>query len=294
MTIGSHPPDTGASARETWRLCQDGHLMHEAFYIPSGAGRFESTPATAGPWSEELQHGGPPAALLAHVLERHEPAPELRAARITVDVLGPIPVAPLEVVARTIRPGRRIQEVGAELSANGRVVARASLWRLATLSGQPELLEGAPPPDQVPPLPESGTWTPDYPGGHFDGYLSAVEGRPVSEGVGAGTVWIRQRVPLVAGEETSPLSRTLVVADSGSGISVALNPAEYLFMNVDLSVALFRDPTGEWICLSARTTIGNDGTGLVNIELFDSDGAIGSAMQTLLVVPQPGSPTGSQ
>jgi acyl-CoA thioesterase len=65
-------------------------------------------------------------------------------------------------------------------------------------------------------------------------------------------------------------------------------------MNVDLSVALFRDPTGEWICLSARTTIGNDGTGLVNTELFDSDGAIGSAMQTLLVAAQLGSPTDSQ
>src|SRR5664280_229677 len=130
--------------------------------------------------------------------------------------------------------------------------------------------------------------------GHFDGYLSAVEERPVSGGVGAGTVWFRQQVALVAGEETSPLSRTLVVADSGSGISVALNPAEYLFMNVDLSVALLRDPTGEWICLSARTTIGTDGTGLVNTELVDSDGAIGRAMQTRLVAAQPGSPTGSQ
>jgi acyl-CoA thioesterase len=54
-------------------------------------------------------------------------------------------------------------------------------------------------------------------------------------------------------------------------------------MNVDLSVVLHRDPTGEWICLSARTTIGADGTGLVNTDLFDVGGAIGSATQTLLV-----------
>jgi len=98
-------------------------------------------------------------------------------------------------------------------------------------------------------------------------------------------------VPLVAGEESSPLSRTLVVADSGSGISVALDPGAYAFMNVDLSVALARDPIGQWTCLSARTTIGDNGTGLVNTELFDSEGAVGCAMQTLLVTPQPGSPT---
>lgn len=262
---------------------QNGHTMIEAFYIPLGDGQFESTKATAGPWSEQLQHGGPPAALLAHVLAQDEPAPELRAARITVDLLGPIPVAPLALVTKTIRPGRRIQQVGAELSASGRVVARASLWRLATLSDKPALLEGALAPDPSPPFPETGTWSPEYPGGYYDGYLAAVEGRPVSEGAGAATMWLRQRVPLVAGEETSPLERTLIVADTGSGISVALNPAEYLFMNVDLSVVLHRDPTGEWICLSARTTIGADGTGLVNTDLFDVGGAIGSATQTLFV-----------
>src|SRR5438046_1998108 len=30
-----------------------------AFYLPAGDSRFESTPATAGPWSADAQHGGP-------------------------------------------------------------------------------------------------------------------------------------------------------------------------------------------------------------------------------------------
>ena len=157
-------------------------MENEAFYLPLGDGGFESTNATAGPWSEDLQHGGPVAALLAHVAARHDPVPGLRAARITVDILGPIPVAPVSVVATTIRPGRRIQLLGAEMSAGGRVVARASLWRLATLSAEPELIEGVIPPDPSPPFPEIGTWALNFPGGYFDGYVAAIEGRPVHQG----------------------------------------------------------------------------------------------------------------
>jgi hypothetical protein len=267
--------------------------MDEAFYLPTGPGRFRSTEATAGPWSAELQHGGPPSALLAHALERHDPTPGLRAARMTVDVLGPIPVAPVEVATTTIRPGRRIHLVGAELSAGGRVVARAALWRLATLPTPPRRLAGAPPPAAAPPFPASGAWAPDFPTGHHSGYLAAIEGRPVSGSPGSGTVWLRQRLPLVAGEETSPFCRALVVADSGNGISIALPAETYLFMNVDLSMALFRDPVGEWICLSARTTIGDDGTGTVTTGLSDRDGAIGGATQTLLVTPREGTTEGS-
>jgi hypothetical protein len=258
-------------------------MGNDAFYLPMGGGRFESTGATAGPWSEAMQHGGPPAALLAHVMARHDPVPGLRAARIAVDVLGPIPIAPVSVVAATIRPGRRIQLVGAEMSAGGRVVARASLWRLATLSGGLALLKGTSPPDPPPPFPETGAWAPPFPGGYHGGYLAAVEGRPVSERPAAATVWLRQRVPLVAGEEPSPLERTLIVADSGSGISPALSPADYLFMNVELSVTLHRDPVGEWICLVARTVIGASGTGLADTALFDTGGSIGCATQTLFV-----------
>ena len=41
-----------------------------AFYEPTGPGRYRATNATVGPWAPTLQHAGPPAALLGHVLER--------------------------------------------------------------------------------------------------------------------------------------------------------------------------------------------------------------------------------
>ena len=61
------------------------------------------------------------------------------------------------------------------------------------------------------------------------------------------------RQPLVAGEEPSPLQRTLVTADVGNGVSAVLDFRRYLFINVDLTVHLERMPEGEWICVDAVT-----------------------------------------
>ncbi|WP_165495529.1 acyl-CoA thioesterase domain-containing protein, partial [Actinomadura roseirufa] len=101
-----------------------------AFYEPLGGGRFAATTATAGPWSAEFQHAGPVAALFGRAFERHEPVPGTRVARVTVDLLGPVPVAPLEVRARVVRPGRRITLLEAEMTGAGRPVARAAAWRI--------------------------------------------------------------------------------------------------------------------------------------------------------------------
>lgn len=260
-------------------------MDHDAFYRPLGGGRFESTVATSGPWSAAMQHGGPVAALLAHELAGHDPVPGLRPGRFAMDLLGPVPVSPLQVRTSTLRPGRRVQLVGAELTAGGRVVARASVWRLAVPSSPPTLLAGAPPPEPPPPLPGEGSWTLEFPGAFTDGYLAAIEGRPVTRQPGAATIWLRPRIPLVAGSEMTALERTLVVADSGNGASAALDPRRFRFLNVDLSVVVHRDPVGEWLCLAARTTIGPTGTGLADTELSDTSGTVGRATQTLLVAP---------
>ena len=62
----------------------------EAFYRPRGNGRYEPTSATESPWDPKAQHGGPPAALLAQVIDQTVEGP-LRMARISLDILGPIP-----------------------------------------------------------------------------------------------------------------------------------------------------------------------------------------------------------
>src|SRR4051812_19065361 len=83
--------------------------VSDAFYIPRGDDRFEATPHTSGPWDPGLQHAGPPAALLARALERHEPRAELMISRVTFEILHAVPVAELRVTARTARPGRSVE-----------------------------------------------------------------------------------------------------------------------------------------------------------------------------------------
>ena len=94
------------------------------------------------------------------------------------------------------------------------------------------------------------------------------------------------RVPLVAGEEPTPLQRTLVAADVGNGISAALDFREFIFVNVELSVHLERMPAGEWICVDAETLPQPSGVATAESVLFDRDGRIGRAAQALIVIPR--------
>ncbi len=102
--------------------------------------------------------------------------------------------------------------------------------------------------------------------------------------------WARPRITVLAGEEPSPMVRTMLVADSGSGVGAALPASGFTFINVDLTVALHRDPAGEWVLLEASTVIDASGTGLATTRIADAVGSAGSAMQTLLVAPRPDRP----
>jgi hypothetical protein len=100
---------------------------------------------------------------------------------------------------------------------------------------------------------------------------------------GPATAWLRMRVPLVDGEEPSPLTRALVAADSGNGVSSVLDFDKYLFVNADLTVHLLRYPVGEWVCLRAVTSVDSDGIGLADTALHDEQGRVGRSVQSLLV-----------
>jgi hypothetical protein len=97
------------------------------------------------------------------------------------------------------------------------------------------------------------------------------------------TAWMRLRVAVVPGEAPSPLQRVMVAADSGNGISAALDPTRLTFLNPDLSVHLHRVPDGEWVCLAATTTVSPGGIGLAECALSDERGPIGRSLQSLLV-----------
>ena len=256
-----------------------------AFYQPLGDGRFVSTELTTGPWSPDSQHMGPPSALLVRELERTAPPPHGSFARITVEILGPVPVAEVTVRARVERPGRSVQLLSAELVAGGRPVARASAWRMidtdtaAVSAGLGDPLRS---PEQAEPV----FGRPD---GWHPGYLDAMEWASLRGGIhetGPATVWVRQRVPLVEGERPSGLQRLLTVADSGNGVSNRLDLRRWLFINTELTVHVWRVPKGEWIGLDANTAIGPHGVGTAISVLHDVDGPVGRGAQALLVRPR--------
>ncbi|HEX2131420.1 MAG TPA: thioesterase family protein [Actinophytocola sp.] len=258
--------------------------LTEAFYEPLGGGRFASTKHSAGPWSPHTQHLGPPSALMIRALETLPAAGPMSFARLTVEVLGPVPVADLEVEAGVERPGRSVELLAAELRADGRLVARCRAWRhvhtdTSTVGG--DLDAPLPPPSAGRAMYRPESWG--------AGYLDAMEWRALSGDLGTpgpATVWARQSVALVAGESPTSLQRLMVLADSGNGVSSRMDPREWLFINSELTVHLYRDPTGEWMALDAGTAIGPAGVGSAFTVLHDERGPVGRGAQALLVRPQ--------
>jgi hypothetical protein len=183
-----------------------------------------------------------------------------------------------------IRDGKRVQCLGASLISGGRELVRATAWRIR--EDRTPATATTPVPAPVPP-PTSGdaaSWL-----ARGFGYGKAtdwrfVEGSPTE--IGPAVAWGRIKVPLVEGEQITPLERLAIFADSGNGISNALDFDAYLFVNVDLTISLFRVPAGEWICMDAATTIGPIGRGLTRTTLFDQNGELGTATQTLFVAPR--------
>jgi hypothetical protein len=103
---------------------------------------------------------------------------------------------------------------------------------------------------------------------------------------GPATVWARLRPALVAGEEPTALQRLLVLADSGNGISNALPPSRFVFINPELTVHLTRYPQGEWMCLAAQTAADRSGFGLAYSSMYDENGLVARGAQSLFLGPR--------
>jgi hypothetical protein len=253
-----------------------------AFYERDGD-VFVPSELTRGPWDPGAQHAGPPAALLGRAVETDG----LQVGRITVEILRPVPLAPLTVAHRVVRPGRSVELVEAvlgEAEGERRELARALAWRLQPQVGMEPGEPGPPPPG-----PDSGRTVPFFATGQDVGYHTAMDVRFVEGAfteIGPAVVWMRMRVPLVADEPTSPLARVLVAADAGNGVSATLDYRRFVFINTELTVHLLREPGGDWVCLDAVTRLGAPGLGLAESVLSDERGRLGRGAQTLLVRPR--------
>jgi hypothetical protein len=244
---------------------------------------FESTMGTASNWDPTIQHGSPPLALMTKAIEEHSIGSGLRVGRLTLDILGAIPVAPVKVRAWVDRPGKRISLVMAEMLAvrpdgTERAVGRVSAWLLApsdtsdaATDRYPALVEG----DAVP-NPHAWMGAP--------GYLETVSWRKQATADGdAAVVWMSPLVHLVDEDPLTDLQRLAMVVDSANGVGATIDPNEFVFMNTDTTVHLHRSPRGNDFALRARGSIGPDGIGVTTAEIFDRHGFVGTSAQTLLV-----------
>ena len=210
-------------------------------------------------------------------------------ARVTFEILKPVPIGPVSVEAEVVRPGRSVQMIeGVLRGEDGTELVRARAWRIREAEIEiPGDVETTPAP---PPGPEQGNKPAFFRTGQAVGYHTAMEWRSVGGGFvepGPATVWMRMGCQLVDGEEPTPLQRTLVAADVGNGISAVLDWTRFVFINVDLSVHLERMPEGEWVCVDAVTLPQRNGIGTAESVLSDQRGRIGRAAQALMIAERP-------
>jgi hypothetical protein len=251
------------------------HRDGDAF-VPTGHAR--------GPWDPGQLHGGAPGALIAEAVQEEG----YLVARLTIDFLAAVPLAPLTVTARTVKPGRNLQLAEAELHADGRTVLRARATRLRR--------------SQVKLPPHAGEAQADRPiggpqvaradpsrlqrgtGDAFHRTAMDIRFLGATDAVlGPALAWFRLRRPLVDADPPSPLARAVAAADFGNGVSRVVEFDRYLFVNTDLTVHLHREPAGEWVLLDARTRLEPHGAGLAQSILSDERGQLGLAAQSLFV-----------
>ena len=264
-------------------------MTAEAFFLPLGDGRYSSTEHTRGPWDPGMQHAGPPSALLARLIETAPASWDGVVTRMSVDILGPVPVAELTGRCTVVRPGRSVELVAAELESAGRVAIRATAWRVRRQSlALPDLpaAHEAPAGEDVPEFPDTET---SLPPNWLGGYIEAMEWR-VARGSwaepGPATTWGRMRYPLLPDEEPTGLQRVMTIADSGNGVSNVLPVGGWFFINPDLTVHLAAESAGEWICLDAATHVEPGGFGLATSRLFDRQRLVGRGNQALYIGPR--------
>ncbi len=259
--------------------------MSDALYELLDEGRVRAGDLTRGPWDPGAQHGGAPAALVARAGEATRPGEQKRVARMTLELLRPVPIGELRVETEIVRPGRRVQLVAARLWAGDTLVVQALALRMRRAEDVAPTVAAS----QVAPAPLPGPEAAIQLAGDRrlrsfpDDACELRFARGHYREPGPAVVWIRLGAPVVAGEAPSALQRAVAAADFGNGASAVLDWDRYVFINPDLNVHLEREPAGEWICLEAETTIAADGTGQATSTLYDEQGRIGRAVQALYV-----------
>lgn len=259
--------------------------MSEEYVFSVEGDRATATPFSAGPWNPTMQHGGAPSALVARAAEAFPAERPMRVARMTVDLLRPVPVATLDIETQVVREGRKIQLLQVRLLADGKECVRASVLKLRDEPQDlPEHsgfrpLEFQAPDDDAPPSPAFNIH--GFGSGLSTRLVRGEWGKP-----GPAAVWFRMDRALVRGEATTPLMSAALTADFSNGVSSVLDFQNWTYINGDLSVSFARQPVGQWMLLDAETWVGDSGGAIAFARLADRNGYFGRSVQSVLIEPR--------
>lgn len=255
-----------------------------AYFERRGEWEFAPTQQTAGAWNVKEQHIAPAIGLLAHLVDTDRAARgrlDLRIGRLSYDILGPIPIEPMQAEVVVVRPGRAVELVEAVLSHNDRPALRVRAWLLRTfdsagIAGTP--IGPLPTPAELAPFDPTTLWAGDF--------IASIEVRRHELETGAAQFWLRAGDVLLDDEEVSPLARAAGLFDVANGMAVRALPEQVAFPNVDLTAHLHRAPAGEWVGFDTRVTFGADGIGQTSSVLHDEHGPLGTVNQILALAVQ--------
>lgn len=254
--------------------------MDVSFFTAGPAGVLLPTDVARSAWGPDHVHGVAVAGALAREAEhRLAERPDLRAARLTVDLFRPARMQPFAFELDVVRESRRLCLLDLRLVQDDRAVARASVLFLQ--AGQsapgavwtPEATWEPPPSDVAPPTDEprvpfvrsSHDWSQNF-GEHQNDARK--------------TTW-SSAVPIVAGERLSPFQAAASIAD---GASLATNWGDQgvEHINTDITLALARRPVGTEIGLGALDRVEFDGIAVGTVAVFDRAGRLGNVVLTAI------------
>jgi len=244
---------------------------------------FRPTAHTRGPWDENACHAGPPSGILARAMELAIPAKQL--CRLTVELLRPVPFSGFRVDAQITRDGKTVSTTSASLiNDEGKTIISATGLHMA-----PQAIKSRP--SHKLDFGKSA----DATIGNFP-IVDTLHGLPAFNGSGVETrypkgqdnspgpttAWLKT-VPLIIDENPSPFQKICPLADCGNAFGRNADPQQVAFMNTDLTLLLHRPPEGEWLGTHSVGYWEPNGIGMADALLFDEQGVVGRALQTLLL-----------
>ena len=243
--------------------------MSDAFFTREGD-RFLPTGLGPSFWDASKQGGAPICGLVAQVLDSIPAPVPMLPARLTIDIYGAVPMAPLTARTRLLREGRRIQLAELELGAEGRTYVRATMLRVRTQGVE----------DAREPLTRP---FPSDPQGIRRVVAESIRIAGSDTEPGPGAMWMRVVTPMIAGDPMNALACVAAAADWGTTVSPPASLGEWTYANLDVSIHLSRMPRGDWMLLDATSEVAGNGTAMVTMRMGDTEGMFGTTHQSVFL-----------